>query len=124
MTQVQDMKLQISVWSDGEELTGEIVGFWGYFGSGGGSIAQLLGSNNPYIEHVLKEIQHEPYGDWTVFTDIQYVEPETQYGTGYGDILALPGYHMVGNIIEIIKHPPEVPRERAEAAYITLSSKQ
>lgn len=43
------------------------------------------------------------YGICTVLAQLSKVDPEIQYGTGYGDILTLPGYYHIERV-EIISY--------------------
>lgn len=43
---------------------------------------------------------------WTIYAALEEVPEEKQYGTGYGDILTLPGYYHLGKVLGVVKHEP------------------
>lgn len=108
------MKVELNIWRECGDTDVSISGFYGSFGAdNAGGIAQLLGSQNPHIPmDIYKALGDEESGSWTVTAEVVYVEPETQYGTGYGDILTLPGYYHIGKLIEVFSHEFTIKEEK------------
>lgn len=100
------MKIELNIWRECGDTEVNISGFYGSFGSFNAvGIAQLLGSETPHIPtEIYKALGDDKSGSWTVNAEVVYVEPETQYGTGYGDVLTLSGYYHIGKLIEVVKH--------------------
>jgi len=68
----------------------------------------FLNIKNQYYGSVYSAIEKE-YGKiaeatYSVYAEIKFCESETQYGTGYGDILVLPAYYYIGEVLEMTQH--------------------
>lgn len=100
--------IQLSVWFDGEEYETVIQGLNGSFDID--FMRPFL--ERPYFGKIHREITKK-YGKvegefYSVYAEVRMMDSETQYGTGYGDILTLPAYYYIGDTLEIIKHDEEV----------------
>lgn len=83
----------------------DIVGVNGRFEAIG--LVQLLkNSAHHSFSQIQKALERTDDTTWDVEAEVKYAEPETQYGTGFGDILRLPGYYYIGEVLNITKHEP------------------
>jgi hypothetical protein len=98
--------IQLSVYLIGDEWETTIQGLNGSFDID--DMRVLLGSEQPYYGDIYREIEKlhgkEEESCYSVYAEVKWCERETQEGTGYGDILTLPGYYYIGNSLEIIQH--------------------
>jgi hypothetical protein len=98
--------VQLSVYLSGGEYATTIQGLNGSFDLD--YMREFLGDEPPSYSDVYKEIE-KYYGKvdesfYSVYALVKWSEPETQYGTGYGDILTLSGYYYIGEVLELTKH--------------------
>lgn len=81
----------------------EVVGVNGRFDAVGMS-EFLRNSQSVSFSQIKAALEEKDDTSWDVEVEIRYAEPETQYGTGYGDILTLPGYYYLGDVMNVVEH--------------------
>jgi hypothetical protein len=67
-----------------------------------------------HLKRIYDAVGSEDDTWWDVYAELSEVQPETQYGTGYGDILVLPGYYCIGKVLKVEKHPSQEEIEEPE----------
>lgn len=93
-----------------EDLGGfemDIVGVNGKFDAVGLIALLKHYSTRSLVPEIAKVLEKIDNASWDVEVEVKYNEPETQYGTGFGDIFVIPGYYYIGNVIKVSQHPIE-----------------
>lgn len=72
-----------------------------------GLIQLLKNCAHHNFSQVQKALEKKDDTSWDVETEVRYAEPETQYGSGYGDVLTLPGYYYICDVIKVVEHPKQ-----------------
>lgn len=73
----------------------------------------FLDSEPPYYGDVIRRVK-KLYGNeqgklddesyYTVYAEVDTIEREDQYGSGYGEVHSNYGYYCIGDVLEVVKH--------------------